>query len=397
MIYFDNAATTKPDPLVLAKMNVYLVQKYGNPSSYHKCGKEACEALEEARYIISSSLKCAPTEIIFTSGATESNNLAIKSCASICTKTDHDHFEEIEDSIKKEEKKYNYIFSEIEHKSVLNIKDWLECAGYEVRFMETLSSGEVDVEHLKTIIDENTMFISCMYVNNETGIIQPVEKISNIVKIVNGYRQKNNIDFPLLFHIDATQAYGKFEINLTRLNVHFLSASAHKLHGVKGSGILYKNRGLNLECMIEGGSQEHGLRAGTENVPGIVAFGKAVDLAIKNLEKDLKYGEYLETYFVKKMKSLGIDFELHGDITIKSPWIFNLSFGIDADELMEKLPNFCFSKSSACSKVFKPSHVLESMGLEDEMIKTSVRISFSKYTTTEEIDLFLSEIKNLQN
>lgn len=370
MIYFDNAASTKCYPLVIKKMLPFFDQYYANPSAYHGCGREARDAIETARYQTASYLGCIPTEIIFTSGATEANNLAIKSCALLC----------------KKDKPYNIIMSEIEHKSVLAIKEWLKCEDYETRMIKTDPSGIIDFEYLQDIIDENTLLVSCMYINNETGIIQPVNEIGKLCK-----------DRGVLFHCDATQAFGKYEINILDLGADLLSASAHKLHGPKGCGVLYKNKDLEFKCLLDGGSQEDGRRAGTENVPGIVGFGEALRIARIKLENTFERMLELERLFLKKMQKEGIYYTINGNLNYKSPWIFNLNFGIDSDELMDLLPEFCFSKSSACSKNFTPSHVLDAMSIDEEIIKNSIRISFSSETTEQEIDLFVSKIKNLQN
>lgn len=370
MIYLDNAASTKCDPKVLQKILPFFETHYANPSAYHLCGREACEAIENARYEVAGYLSCIPNEVIFTSGATEANNLAIKSCALLCEK----------------KKNYNFIISEIEHKSVLGIKDWLKCEGYETKLARSLPSGVVDLDYLFDLVDENTLLISCMYINNETGIIQPVGQIGEFCK-------ENGI----LFHTDATQVFGKYEVNIKAINADFVTASAHKFHGPKGSGILYRNKDIEFKCMIEGGSQEGGFRAGTENVPGIVGFGEALRLSKGLMEKNFQNMLKLEQYFFNELEEHDVKYIINGDISNKSPWIFNINFGIDADVLMDNMVDFCFSKSSACSKNFKPSHVLAAMSIDDEDIKCSVRVSFSKYTTKEEVDKFVIRVKELQN
>lgn len=368
--YFDNAASTKCDTKVVQKMIPFFETHYANPSAYHLCGREACDAMEIARYEVANYLSCAPTEIVFTSGATEANNLAIKSCAILCEK----------------KKPYNFIISEIEHKSVLNIKDWLKCEGYETRIAKILPSGVVDLEYLMDLVDENTLLISCMNINNETGIIQPVEQIGEFCR-----------EEGILFHVDATQLFGKYEVNAKELGADFITASAHKFHGPKGSGVLYKNRDIEFKCLIEGGSQEGGFRAGTENVPGIVGFGEALKVCRNFMGKNFQYMLGLEKYFLHELEKHNVHYQINGDLWYKSPWIFNINFGINADLLIDNMPEFCFSKSSACSKNFKPSHVLAAMSVDDEDVKSSIRLSFSKYTTENEINDFVIKIKELQD
>jgi cysteine desulfurase len=243
----------------------------------------------------------------------------------------------------------------------------------------------VDLDHLESLVDDNTLLISCMYINNETGIIQPIDKIGEFCK-------ENGI----LFHVDATQLFGKYEISIKEIFADFITASAHKFHGPKGSGILYRNKDIEFKCLIEGGSQEGGFRAGTENVPGIVGFGEALRIARNFMAKNFQHMLGLEKYFLHELEEHDVHYIINGDLSYKSPWIFNINFGIDADLLMDNMVDFCFSKSSACSKNFKPSHVLAAMSIDDEDVKCSVRVSFSKYTTKEEIDKFVIRIKELQ-
>ncbi len=366
--YFDNAATTKPDPEVLKAMLPFFQDLYGNPSSNNSCGRSIRDELDNARLSIAISLHCTPDEIIFTSGATESNNLVLKSCGDICS-----------------DEPFHFIFSSIEHKSVLNLKEYLESKGHEVDLIECLSNGVIDLEHFISLIKDNTVLVSCIYVNNETGIIQPISEISKICK-------ENNITF----HTDATQIFGKMDIDLTDLNIDFLSLSAHKFHGPKGVGVLYKSKNTDLKCQIIGGSQEDGYRSGTENVPGIIGIGKAAEIARENRENNYSYFCKLEKYFIKMLDSYNFDYVLNGNLDKKVPWIFNIAFlDTTAEDMVEGLGEFCFSKSSACSKGNYPSHILQAMGLSEDMIDKSVRISFSKYTTMEQIDLFCKKLQKL--
>ena len=278
-IYFDNAATTKVDDEVLSSILPYFQHLYGNPSVNNYCGKQIRDSLDGSRLEVATYLNCAPNEIIFTSGATESNNLVLKSCEEICS------------SSYENENPSHFIFSSIEHKSVLSVKDYLETHGHKVDLILTLSDGRIDLNDLIEKIQENTVLVSCLYVNNETGIIQPIDEIADICK-----------KYGLIFHTDATQAYGKLLIDLSKKNIDFLSLSAHKLHGPKGVGALYKSNQINLKCQILGGSQEDGYRSGTENVPGIIGLGKATEIASKNLLENYRYFQVLERYFLKKLK-----------------------------------------------------------------------------------------------
>jgi cysteine desulfurase len=369
--YFDNAATTKTDDEVLSEMLPYFNILYGNPSSNNSCGIKIRDALDNARLEVAKFLNVTPSEIIFTSGATESNNLVIKSCVELCDS-------EIDEPC-------HFIFSEIEHKSVLNLKDYLENKGHEVDLISVLPSGLIDLEDLENKIKDNTVLVSCIWVNNETGIIQPIEEISEICLNAN-----------IHFHVDGTQAFGKIPLDLSSIKIDFLSLSAHKLHGPKGVGALYKNKDIELQCQIIGGSQEDGFRSGTENVSGIIGLGKATEISAKNLIQNTNYLERLEKYLFKKLNSYGFQYILNGDIENKVPWINNIAFlDTDAETLVERMSDFCFSKSSACSKGNYPSHILQAMNVDDDLIEKSIRLSFSKYNTFEQIDSFCEKLSKI--
>ncbi len=370
MLYFDNAATTKPDPRVVSKINEYLTTYYGNPSSSHSLGRMSCDAVEEARLNCALTIGCTPNEILFTSGATESNNLAIKSCGNMCRKCG--------------EESRHFIFSGIEHKSVSKIAHYLEDLGHEVSLANTNEDGRIDLDDVLELIRPNTVMLSCIWINNETGILQPIEELAEIC-------EANDI----IFHVDATQAFGKWKINLNKIpKIDMMSFSGHKFYGPKGIGGLYINEGLELECLIEGGSQEGGKRAGTENVPGIVGMGKAAEILLEEREMDYDKMAELEEEFENFLKEKGVSYEINGSPQYKVPWIFNINLEIDGDELIEKLDeDVCISKSSACSKDFIPSHVLKAMGKTDDEVKNSVRISFSKYTTKDDVEELTERIE----
>lgn len=371
MLYFDNAATTKPDPRVAETINLFLIQHYGNPSSSHTLGKISCDAIEDARLQIALTLNAIPNEIIFTSGATESNNLALKSCSNICSRSCKD--------------KFHFIFSSIEHKSVSKIKDYLESLGNTVDLIDCDPDGRINLDHFLSLIQDNTVMVSCIWVNNETGIIQPIPELSQLC-----------LENDLILHTDATQAFGKMKLDFAKVHVDLASFSAHKFYGPKGVGGLYINRNIEIECLIEGGSQEGGKRAGTENVPGIAGMGKAAEILLDEREIDYDKMLNLEQYFINELDRKNIQYEINGDVQYKVPWIFNINFGIDGNELLDKLKDVCISKSSACSKDFIPSGTLKAMGLSDEDIANSVRISFSKYTTEDQISELLDKIKKIQ-
>lgn len=368
LTYFDNAATTKPDPDVIKAMMPYFTKLYGNPSSNNTCGRLIREGLEEARFKIADYLSCVPPEIIFTSGATEANNLAIKGCSDLCGNT-----------------KYHFILSCIEHKSTLALKECLECSGHEVDLIKCDPNGIVDTEDLENLIRDDTLLISCIYVNNETGIVQPISEISNICK-----------NYGILFHVDATQAFGKLKIDTQTFGADLLSFSGHKFHGPKGVGGLYKSHDIDLRCQMLGGSQESNYRSGTENVPGIIGLGKATEIANKNLLDTYYYLEKIEEYFLNQLESNKINFLVNGDMCCKVPWIFNIAFlDTNAEYLIKNLTDFCFSRASACSKGNKPSYVLKEMSIDDDLIGKSIRLSFSKYTTEKQIDTFIKRLKEI--
>jgi len=367
--YFDNAATTKVDSSVIDEMIPFYNKLYGNPSANNTCGRIIRESVDNARFEVCKALNCTPNEIIFTSGATESNNLVIKGCSDLCCNEN-----------------YHYIFSSIEHKSILNLKDYLESKGNTVDLIDCLPNGIIDLDHLESLITEDTILVSCIYVNNETGMIQPIKEVSEICKY-----------YGIMFHTDATQAFGKLSIDVNELEIDFLSLSAHKFHGPKGVGALYKNNNVNLACQIIGGSQEDGYRSGTENVPGIIGLGKATQVSQNSLMENYSYFEKLEKYFLKKLGCYNFNYVLNGDVCCKVPWIFNIAFldAVSSNDLVEKMQDFCFSKSSACSKGNYPSHVLTAMHVDEDLINRSIRISFSKYTTFEEIDLFFDKLSTI--
>ena len=383
-IYLDYAATTPIDPEVKKAMEPYLEDKFGNPSSTHFLGQEARVAVDKVREKVADFLNCNFVEIYFTSGATEANNLAIKGVVP-----------NTRGSIP------CVITSRIEHKSVLKPIETLEKAGLiDAAYLPIDKNGAVNMGNLKNEIKEDTVLISVMYVNNETGVIQPVEEIGKIIKEWKAEnKSKLGIQYPL-FHIDAVQAVGYLPLNVRDLGCDLLSVSSHKIYGPKGIGALYVKEGTPISPLIEGGGQELGLRAGTENVAGIVGFGKAVELIrflISNKIPDTKYQiqntlqlrDYFEENLLKKIKNISVN----GGNAPRAPHISNILFkGVEAEILLVVLDDagIMVSSGSACqAKAIEPSHVLLAMGLSQKEAMSSIRFSFGKFTTKEEIDKIL--------
>jgi len=371
-IYLDNGATTKVDPKVLEKMSVYYTEKYGNASSLHHKGQEAKMGLEEARESIAKSINAKPSEIIFTSGGSESNNLAIKGVA--FSKNNRVHL----------------ITSQIEHHSVERTFEELKKQGYETSFIKVDKEGFVDLTQLENEIKENTVLVSIIHGNNEIGTIQDIESIGKICK-----KKK------VLFHIDAVQSFTKVPIDVKKINVDLISLNAHKIHGPKGVGALYVRDGVKLKKIIDGGDQEYRLRSGTENVPGIIGFAEAVKLA--NNSSNIKHMTKLRNKLIDGLLSLE-DVRLNGPSIDESKKLFgkddkrlcnniNISFKYVEGESIGgymDAKGICSSTGSACSsKSLKPSHVLTAIGLTPEEAHGSIRLSLGRFNTEEEIDFVL--------
>lgn len=365
-IYLDNGATTKPSELCKEKIIELLEKKYGNPSSLHEKGFEAEQELEQARNIIASSIKANAEEIYFTSGGTEANNIAVFG------------------SVKAKKKQGTKIVTtEIEHSSVYNSIKELEKDGYEVIYLKPNKDGNITESQLRESIDEKTILVSVMMVNNETGTLLPADKIKDIIK------QKKS---PALLHIDAVQAYSKIPIRVDKLGVDLLSISGHKVHGPKGVGALYKKKGINIIPLTYGGEQQKKIRPGTEPVPLICGFGAAVEeFKVKeNFDKVTKLNKYLRAQ-IKDIEGIRINSEENS-----LPYIINISTNkIKSETMLHYLSSMGIyvSSGSACAKGQK-SRVLKAMNLPEKSIDTAIRISFSKYNTIEEIDKFIYGIKS---
>jgi cysteine desulfurase len=372
-IYLDNNATTPMDPRVLEVMIPFFTKYFGNSaSSSHAFGWEAEEAVEKAREQVAQLINAEPNEIVFTSGATESDNLALKGI--------HEMYSA---------KGNHFITVKTEHKAVLDSCAHLEKMGAEITFLPVKQDGLIDLTELENSIKPTTVLISIMYANNETGVIQPIKEISAIAK-------KNGI----LFFSDGTQAVGKISVDIIKDGIDLMSFSAHKMYGPKGVGALYvrrKNPRVRIASQIDGGGHERGMRSGTLNVPGIVGFGKACELCRNEMEKDQekikKLRDQLENELVK-LKGV----QINGNPLQRLPNITNLSFkNKNAADLMANLNGkIALSSGSACtSATHQPSFVLKALGLSDEMALSSLRFGLGRFTTEEEIDYAIEQLTNV--
>jgi cysteine desulfurase len=382
-IYLDYAATTPVDPDVFRAMKPYFAEQWGNAGSLHYFGQKAMKALDESREKIAGSIGADFREIIFTGSATEANNLALRGVIGAARK----NFAA----------PYRIVISKIEHESVLKTAQDLEREGVEVVYLPVDKSGLVNLKKLKESLNERTILISIMYANNELGTIQPIKEIAKIIK---DYRGSNS--YPL-FHSDAVQAFQFLSCDVNELGVDLMTLSAHKIYGPKGIGALYVRDKNNLSPIIFGGGQEYGLRSGTENIPSIVGFAKAVGLAIKNREKEGKKISALRDYFWNGLKKANSKIKLNGSAKNRLPNILNVNFpacagrsGKSAEDLLIKLDlaGVAISAGSACSaRSLEPSYVLRACGLPLNVIKSSLRISLGRFTTREEVSEALKIIK----
>ena len=372
IVYLDNAATTKMSDKVIEEMTKSFSENYGNPSSVHTFGQRAKSAVERARHIVAQNLKVETTEIVFTSGGAEGNNLAIRGF------------------LKANKYKGKHIItSKIEHSTILKTFEQLENEGYEVSYISVDENGAVDIEELKQELREDTALVSIMFVNNETGVIQPIKEIGEILA------ERN-----IFFHTDTVQAIGKLEIFPKELKIGALTATAHKFYGPKGAGFVFIDKKYSLEKEIWGGSQERNRRAGTENVHGILGLGVALEEVYENLEEISEKEEKLQTYLENKLKTeivkLGKKIKINGEKADRIKTTTNVYIeGVDIQMLLVALDlrGICISGGSACmSGSLENSHVLKAMGLTDEELKGSFRISIGKDTTIEEIDYFVENL-----
>ncbi|MBA4348714.1 MAG: cysteine desulfurase NifS [Thermodesulfovibrio sp.] len=368
-IYFDNNATTAVAPEVLEEMLPYLRDLYGNPSSMHTFGGQLHKKIEEARARVAALLGAESEEIIFTSCGTESDNTAIMS------------------AVESSPEKKHIITSRVEHPAVLNFAKHLARKGYRVTFIPVDSFGRLDMNAFMKALDDNTVVVSIMYANNETGVIFPIQEIGEILR-----------ERKILFHTDAVQAVGKIPINVKELPVDMLSLSGHKLHAPKGIGALYVRKGTRFYPYIIGGHQEHSRRAGTENIASIIALGKACELA-ENLKEEIVYLSRLRDKLEKSLIERCPDVRINGDTEHRLPNTTNISFEyVEGEAILLRLNEYgiCASSGSACtSGSLEPSHVLRAMGVPYTAIHGSIRFSLSRYNNESEINKVIETMPSI--
>ena len=373
MIYLDNAATTPTKPEVVEAMLPYFTENFGNPSSVYEFAAKNKAVVTHARETIAEALGTNAADIYFTAGGSEADNWAIKATAEAY-----------------KQKGNHIITSKIEHHAVLHTCEYLEKHGFEVTYLDVDENGFVKLDELKKAIRPTTILISIMFANNEIGTIQPVAEIGKIAK-----------EHGILFHTDAVQAFGQLAINVEELNIDMLSASGHKLNGPKGIGFLYIRKGLKLRSFVHGGAQERHRRAGTENVPGIVGLGKAVELAMASLEERQKKEIETRDYLINRILAEIPYTRLNGDRRNRLPNNANFSFQFIEGEsllIMLDMEGICGSSGSACtSGSLDPSHVLLAIGLPHEIAHGSLRLTLSEANTKEEMDYVVEKVKEIVN
>ena len=371
MIYLDNAATTKTAPEVVEAMLPYFTEFYGNASTVYEFGGKSKEAVAKAREIIANTIGAKENEIYFTAGGSESDNWAIKAAA---------------EAYKSKGK--HIITSKIEHHAVLHTCQWLEQNGFEVTYLDVDENGVIKLEELKKAIRPDTILITIMFANNEIGTIEPIAEIGKLAK-----------EHGIIFHTDAVQAFGQMPINVDELNIDMLSTSAHKLNGPKGIGFLYIRKGVKIRSFVHGGAQERKRRAGTENVPGIGGFGKAVELAIANMEERTRKETELRDYMIERVLKEVPFTRLNGHRRKRLPNNINFCFQFIEGEsllIMLDMKGICGSSGSACtSGSLDPSHVLLAIGLPHEIAHGSLRLTLGADTTKEDIDDTIDAIKEI--
>ena len=371
LIYLDNAATTKTAPEVLEAMLPYFTEYYGNPSSVYEFASESKKAVSNARRTIAETLGAQENEIYFTAGGSEADNWALKATAEAY-----------------QSKGKHIITTKIEHHAILHTAEYLEKRGFEITYIGVDENGVVKVDELEKAIRPDTILISVMFANNEIGTIQPIKEIGEIAK-------KHGV----LFHTDAVQAYGQLPINVDELHIDMLSSSGHKLNGPKGIGFLYIRKGVKIRSFVHGGAQERKRRAGTENVPGIVGYGKAAEIAAKTMKERTAKEIELRDHLIDRVLAEVPYTRLNGHRTNRLPNNANFSFQfVEGESLLILLDNngICGSSGSACtSGSLDPSHVLLAIGLPHEIAHGSLRLTLSAETTMEDIDFVVDCIKQI--
>lgn len=371
IIYLDNAATTQVDSKVLEAMLPFFTEYYGNPSAVYSFAETAKKAVEDAREKLAELIHAKKDEIYFTGGGSESDNWALKATAEAYGN-----------------KGKHIITSKIEHHAILHTCEWLEKHGFEVTYLDVDEKGLISPEELEKAIRPDTILISIMAANNEIGTIEPLAEIGEIA-------HKHGI----LFHTDAVQAFGHIPLDVDAMHIDMLSASGHKINGPKGIGLLYIRKGVKIRSFIHGGAQERQRRAGTHNVPGIVGFGKAAELALANMDERIKYETELRDYLIKRVSSEIPYTKVNGDLEKRLPNNANFCFRfIEGESMLILLDQngICGSSGSACtSGSLDPSHVLLAIGLPHEIAHGSLRLSLSEKTTREDIDFTIDELKKI--
>ncbi len=368
MIYLDNAATTKIDPEVMKVVRKYSEEKFGNASSLHTLGLEAKKALENSRKVIAKSINAKSQEIIFTSGGTESNNLAIKGIFFANPEKNH------------------FITTKIDHDCIINTCKWLETQGAKVTYINVNKEGFIDLEELKKEITDKTALVSVIHGNNEIGVIQNLEEIGKICKEKGTY-----------FHTDACQSYTKTDLDVEKQNLDLVTLNAHKIHGPKGVGALYIRKEVKITPLIHGGGQENKMRSGTENIPGIAGFATAVKISNN---KDIENMTQLRDYLIKEILNKIPHTQLNGPTKENRLCNnINISFkNIEGEAIIGYLDSekVCASTGSACSsKSLQQSHVLKAIGLSNMDANSSIRLSISRFTTKQEIDTTIEILKKV--
>ncbi len=371
MIYLDNAATTKTAPEVVDAMLPYFSEYYGNASTIYSLGAESKKAMDHARQPIADSLGAKPEEIYFTAGGSESDNWALKATAeAYASKGKH------------------IITTKIEHHAILHTCEYLEKRGFEITYLNVDRDGLISLDELKAAIRPDTILISVMFANNEIGTIEPIAEIGEIAK-----------EHGVLFHTDAVQAYAQVPIHVDEMHIDMLSASGHKLNGPKGIGFLYIRKGVKIRSFVHGGAQERSRRAGTENIPGIVGLGAAVERAMRIMDSKTRKEIELRDYLIGRLENEIPHCWLNGHRTKRLPNNINFSFLFIEGEsmlIMLDMKGICASSGSACtSGSLDPSHVLLAIGLKHEEAHGSLRLTLSEDSTKEEMDIVAEEVKKI--
>ena len=371
MIYLDNAATTKTAPEVVDAMLPYFSEYYGNASTIYSLGAESKKAMDHARQTIADSLGAKPEEIYFTAGGSESDNWALKATAeAYASKGKH------------------IITTKIEHHAILHTCEYLEKRGFEITYLNVDRDGLISLDELKAAIRSDTILISVMFANNEIGTIEPIAEIGEIAK-----------EHGVLFHTDAVQAYAQVPIHVDEMHIDMLSASGHKLNGPKGIGFLYIRKGVKIRSFVHGGAQERSRRAGTENIPGIVGLGAAVERAMRIMDSKTRKEIELRDYLIGRLENEIPHCWLNGHRTKRLPNNINFSFLFIEGEsmlIMLDMKGICASSGSACtSGSLDPSHVLLAIGLKHEEAHGSLRLTLSEDSTKEEMDIVAEEVKKI--